>query len=120
MGFGRLFRLKPEVYQPPCLRARRHYAEVLFTYPPWGGRSSSKLWNLAVKQRNRVYAVPCKGCVPPHNWARTTLPGKPVEFASSQQKPAPARGNTRNGGAAPPNHLKVMGLRRQEFYDCSS
>jgi hypothetical protein len=32
--------------------------------------------HLAVKQRNRVYAVPYKGCVPPHNRARTTLPPK--------------------------------------------
>ena len=33
------------------------YLEV-FTFRRWGGRSSLNLSNLAVKQRNRVYAVP--------------------------------------------------------------
>jgi hypothetical protein len=80
-----------------------------------GPARCSGTWRL----NRKTGSIQCRpGRVPPHNRARTTLPAQAVEFAGSQQKPVPARGAYQQGGrAAPPHHLKVIGLRRQRLYE---
>ena len=57
-GLWELLSCKPGLEQPPGLRIRKRYAEVLFKNLPWSARPAPSVSHLAVKQENGVYPVP--------------------------------------------------------------
>ena len=85
----------------------------MFTDLPWGGRSRSKLLNLAVKQANRVEPMPYKGCVPLQVLCEDHLTTKTLgfgeEFTGSLENRAPARGSARKEGRFLPITGSVIG-----------